>query len=100
TRPIGQKTWLTPVLDVGTDTREYAILGRTAQSGVMNGAYTAADTTPVDTAINILGMAVAGSIEQYCLENPVTCLVDGSTVGLGQRPRVGGLKDLYKVSTT
>ena len=103
TRPIGQKTWLTPVLDVGTDTREYAILGRTAQSGVMNGAYTVADRTPikpVDTAINILGMAVAGSIEQYCLENPVTCLVDGSTVGLGQRPRVGGLKDLYKVSTT
>lgn len=101
TRPIGQKTWATPVLNVGTDTREYAILGRTAQSGVMNGAYTAADRTPikpVDSAIDILGMAVAGSIEQYCLENPVTCLVDGSTLGLPQRPRVGGLKDLYEVS--
>ncbi len=46
TRPIGQKTWATPVLDVGTDTREYDILGWTAQSGVMNGAYTAADFDP------------------------------------------------------
>ena len=101
TRPIGQKTWATPVLDVGTDTREYDILGWTAQSGVMNGAYTAADSTPikpVNSAIDILGMAVAGSIEQYCLENPVTCLVDGSALGLPQRPKVGGLKGMFKVS--
>ena len=101
TRPIGQKTWATPVLDVGTDTREYDILGWTAQSGVMNGAYTAANSTPikpVNSAIDILGMAVAGSIEQYCLENPVTCLVDGSSLGLPQRPKVGGLKGMFKVS--
>jgi len=103
TRPIGQKTWATPVLDVGTDTREYDILAWTAQSGVMNGAYTAADSTPikpVDSAIDILGMAVAGAIEQYCLENTVTCLVDGSALGLPQRPKVGGLKGMFKVSTT
>ncbi|MFZ1430110.1 MAG: di-heme-cytochrome C peroxidase [Geminicoccaceae bacterium] len=103
TRPIGQKTWATPVLDVGTDTREYDILAWTAQSGVMNGASTIANPTPlkpVDAAINILGMAVLGSIEQYCLENPVTCLVDGSGKALTERPRVGGLKDLYKVKAT
>ena len=47
TRPIDQKTWLTPVLDVGTDTREYDILAWTAQSGVLNGASTLADPTPL-----------------------------------------------------
>ena len=58
----------------------------------MNGAYTLANSTPikpVDLAINILGMAVIGSIEQYCLENPVTCLVDGSHAACRQRPTGG-----------
>jgi len=31
-------TWKTPVVDVGTDVRQYAILGRTASTGVLNGA--------------------------------------------------------------
>ena len=69
----------------------------------MNGAYTAADSTPikpVDLAINILGMAVAGWIEQYCLENPVTCLVDGSASGCRSARKVGGLKGMFKVSAT
>ena len=47
TRPIDQKTWATPVLDVGTDTHEYDILAWTAQTGVMNGASTLADSTPI-----------------------------------------------------
>ena len=47
TRPIDQKTWLTPVLNVGTDTREYDILAWTAASGVMNGASTLAIPTPI-----------------------------------------------------
>ncbi|HEX2526725.1 MAG TPA: di-heme-cytochrome C peroxidase [Geminicoccus sp.] len=95
TRPINQKTWLTPIMNVGTDTAQYNILPWTAQSGVMNGAYTLADTTPikpVDLSINILGMAVLGSIEQYCLENPATCLLDGSKQALQQRQDLGGLK--------
>ena len=98
TRPIDQKTWLTPIQNVGTDTREYDILAWTAQSGVMNGASTLANPTPIkpeDLAINILGMAVIGSIEQYCLEHPVTCLVDGATSHLGQRRQVGGLKGMF-----
>ncbi len=99
TRPIDQKTWLTPVLNVGTDTREYDILAWTAASGVMNGASTLAIPTPikpVDLSINILGMAVIGSIEQYCLEHPVTCLFDGAKRRLEARPRtVGGLKGIY-----
>ncbi|MFO1037824.1 MAG: di-heme-cytochrome C peroxidase [Geminicoccaceae bacterium] len=102
TRPIGQKTWLTPVLDVGTDSREYSVLGWTANSGVLTGAWTLADPTPlkpVDLSIRILGMSVLGSIEQYCLENPITCTVDGTSLGLPQRPNLGGLKGLYKVQT-
>ena len=98
TRPIDQKTWLTPIQNVGTDTREYDILAWTAQSGVMNGASTLANPTPIkpeDLAINILGMAVIGSIEQYCLEHPVTCLVDGATSHLGQRRQVGGLQGMF-----
>ena len=99
TRPIDEKTWLTPVLNVGTDTREYDILAWTAASGVMNGASTLAIPTPikpVDLSINILGMAVIGSIEQYCLEHPVTCLFDGAKRRLENRPRtVGGLKGIY-----
>ena len=81
TRPIDQKTWATPVIDVGTDTHEYDILTRTAQTGVLEGVSTLADPTPlepVDAAINILGIAVTGSIEQYCAEHPVTCLLDGA----------------------
>ena len=96
TRPIDQKTWLTPVMNVGTDTHEYDIMAWTAQSGVMNGAYTIANPTPikpVDLSINILGMAVLGSIEQYCLEHPITCVFDGAERTLHQRPRtMGGLK--------
>jgi hypothetical protein len=78
TRPIGRKTWDMPVIDVGTDTREYQILGWTAQSGVLDGASTLANPTPikpVDSAINILGIAVVGSIEQYCLALP--CHIPG-----------------------
>ncbi|HEX6015197.1 MAG TPA: di-heme-cytochrome C peroxidase [Geminicoccaceae bacterium] len=99
TRPVDQETWLTPVQNVGTDTREYDILAWTAQSGVMDGASTLANPTPikpVDLSINILGMAVVGSIEQYCLENPLTCLVDGARRRLEARPRtVGGLKGMF-----
>ena len=76
TRPIDQKTWATPVIDVGTDTHEYDILTRMAQTGVLEGVSTLADPTPLkpeDAAINILGMALTGSIEQFCLEHPIDC---------------------------
>ena len=47
TRFYDHKTWATPILNVGTDTREYGILSLTANSGVLNGAYTALDPTPL-----------------------------------------------------
>ncbi len=54
---------------------------------------------PVDSSIRILGMAVLGSIEHYRLGNPITCAVDGNSVGLSQRPKVGGLKRLYRLAS-
>ena len=103
TRPIDNETWLTPVLNVGTDTHEYDIMAFMADPGVMNGASTLANPTKItnpDLAINILGMAVTGSIEQYCLEHPVTCVVDGAKRNLLGRPRtVGGLRGLYDLGS-
>jgi hypothetical protein len=96
TRPIDQKTWATPVMNVGTDTHEYDILAWTAKTGVLKGVYTLADSTPLkpeDAAINILGIALTGSIEQFCLEHPIDC----GSQALESSPTVGGLKDMFKV---
>lgn len=68
TRFFEQKTWATPVLDVGTDSREYSILDRTVQTGVLTGAkipFLKDPLKPVDTAFNVLGTSVIGSILQY-----------------------------------
>jgi cytochrome c5 len=62
-----QRTWATPIQDVGTDTREYDILGWTAQSGVLGGAeipFVISPLEPRDKSINILGVSVVGSILQ------------------------------------
>jgi mono/diheme cytochrome c family protein len=67
TRFFEQRTWATPIQDVGTDTREYDILGWTAQSGVLNGAeipFAISPLQPRDKSINILGVSVVGSILQ------------------------------------
>jgi mono/diheme cytochrome c family protein len=67
TRFFEQKTWATPIQDVGTDTREYNILGWTAQTGVLSGAeipFVISPLQPVDKSINILGVSVVGSILQ------------------------------------
>src|SRR5690606_4474175 len=55
-------------LDVGTDSKEYEILGRTVKTGVLEGAripLLAAPLKPVDTAFNVLGTAVLGTILQH-----------------------------------
>ncbi|MGZ8285076.1 MAG: di-heme-cytochrome C peroxidase [Allosphingosinicella sp.] len=61
-----RSTWATPLCDVGTDKREYAILHRNVKSGVFEGAK-----APVGNAIGadadtfaLLGVAVIGSIFQ------------------------------------
>lgn len=68
TRFFKQKTWKTPILDVGTDSKEYEILGRTVKTGVLEGAkipFLAAPLKSVDTAFNVLGTAVIGTILQH-----------------------------------
>jgi hypothetical protein len=65
-----QQTWATPIQNVGTDTREYDILGWTARSGVLQGAYIPFATKPLketDLAFNILATSVIGTIGEHVL---------------------------------
>ena len=62
-------SWATPLCDVGTDSRQYQILDRTADSGVFRGAQRPFGT-PVAAqakAFDLLGLAVVGSIFQQKL---------------------------------
>lgn len=64
------QTWATPVQDVGTDTRECSILGRTVDTGVMAGAkipLTGIEIKETDTAFNVLSASVIGAIVQRAL---------------------------------
>jgi cytochrome c peroxidase len=68
TRFFEQKTWHTPIQDVGTDSREYDVLTRTVQTGVLKGAQIPFLTDPLkktDTAFNVLRTSVVGSILQH-----------------------------------
>ena len=58
-----QSTWATPILDVGTDTREVRLLDRTAKTGVLagRGIPTFGEES---TAFKILSNLVVGSIIQ------------------------------------
>jgi len=82
-----QKTWATPILDVGTDSREYAILGRDAKAGVLQGAsipFLMKPIAPKQSAFSLLGFSVAGSIVQNytTLRSPVAL---GAAPGVAPR---------------
>lgn len=73
TRFFNQKTWATPLQDVGTDSREYAILAREAQSGVFNGSrllLVGPQIKPRDKSFNLLSFAVVGSLAQHFIGRP------------------------------
>ena len=73
------KTWATPVLDVGTDSREYDALGRTAHTGVLEGARIPVVVKPLketDYIVNMLAAATLGSILQ---NGEASALVDPAT---------------------
>lgn len=63
------KIWATPLLDVGTDSLEHHILERTVKTGVLEGAniplLKSQGLKAEDTAFNVLGLAVIGSILQH-----------------------------------
>lgn len=63
----GQATWATPLLDVQTDTRQYDILARESDPGVLKGAHIPFLTKPVpnpSTTFSLLGVSVGGAILQ------------------------------------
>lgn len=85
TRFFEQKTWATPVLDVGTDSRQYSILDFQVQTGVLEGAHIPFLTDPLkakDSAFNVLGLAVIGSILQHYAPLPMDAERDAQKAGL------------------
>ncbi len=102
------KTWATPVLAVGTDAREYQSLEAIADTGVLNGASSLLDPTPLmptDASFKILGLSVIATITQYCTYNPITCALNLSvTSPLGASAldagAGSGLRDLRRLFRT
>jgi hypothetical protein len=87
TRFPNQKTWKTPIQDVGTDSREYQILARTARTGVLEGARVPAVIPALqatDTAFNVLTISVLGSIIQHYVPVAATASADTEAPGAGQ----------------
>ena len=67
-RLLDVQTWATPILNVGTDTREYDVLQWRAKTGVLQGAIIPGVGGPLqetDYAINILKISVVGSIAEH-----------------------------------
>lgn len=100
TRFLDQKTWATPVLDVGTDSREYDILGWTVKTGVLEGAkipFLTQPLKPVDRAYNVLGLSVIGSILQHYI--PVLMKAEDQAQVKGMQspftPETESLKDAF-----
>jgi hypothetical protein len=81
------QTWATPVENVGTDTREYDVLARTAKTGVLQGAFIPFVTNPLketDLAFNILANSVIGSIAEQTARggaSPVTSALVATAPG-------------------
>lgn len=65
-RTIFRKTWATPILDVGTDSRECSVLKRMVDTGVMAGARVPFrdEIKATDSAFNLLAASVIGAILQ------------------------------------
>jgi hypothetical protein len=64
------ETWATPALNVGTDTREWSILNRKVDPGVLQGAYILGVQAPLqnpDLPLGVLNLAVVGAIIQHTL---------------------------------
>lgn len=100
TRFLDQKTWATPVLDVGTDSREYSILGWTVKTGVLEGTkipFLTEPLKPVDTAFNVLGASVLGSILQHYV--PVLLKTEDQAMAKSSQslltPETESLKDAF-----
>jgi len=80
TRFPDHKTWATPLVDVGSDTREHEILLWTANTGVLNGARQPFSLTKVygtcESSFTLLGNTVGAAIVQRALVSGVEALAD------------------------
>ena len=105
---FGPPTWKTPILDVHTDRREYAVMGWTADTGVMNGAGVPAlvpSLKPNDTSMSVLKVAVVGSILQYItvpiqlpeplLRSPAPALVPAAVIAAQYPKQASQLTQMY-----
>ncbi len=73
-RSFAAESWATPIMDVGTDSREAKLLNSTVKTGVLEGAIPYPGGTPlkaVDTASSVLGTVVIGSILQHYLAGKI-----------------------------
>lgn len=94
TRFFLQKTWATPILDVGTDSRQYSILDRDAESGVLTGAsipFLMKPILPKQSAFSLLGFSVVGSIVQNYTSFAASAAATAATKGKGANLEAGGL---------
>jgi hypothetical protein len=102
-RFLEQKTWATPIQDVGTDSREYGVLGWTVQTGVLTGAqipFLTDPLKPTDRAVNVLGTSVMGAILQHYV--PVLTAAESRGKAAGKRspftPATEDLKGAFKLN--
>jgi hypothetical protein len=90
-RSLSPPTWATPIQNVGTDTRQWDILGWKAKSGALKGVFIPFVTSPLkeeDLAFNVLATSVIGSIAQHTLLGSgarSTALVEGAAESQGGR---------------
>jgi len=100
TQPPDKRTWKTPVLDVGTDSKQYSILGWTAKTGVLKGAGIPSkeNLKEEDTAYNVLILSVFGSIFQDSLRTKKSdAQVDSETTETSPfTPETEALKDAFR----
>src|SRR5579863_735189 len=76
-------TWKTPIVDVGTDQRQYDILAREADTGVLNGALyqIGKPLQPRDKQFNILAASVIGSVLDNLVHHGVLPEMFGNPFG-------------------
>ncbi len=69
-RSFTHETWATPMVDVGTDSKEVNLLGSEVKTGILEGAQVFPGQTPikpVDKAFSLLGISTVGAILQHYL---------------------------------
>jgi hypothetical protein len=104
-RLLTPDTWATTIQDVGTDSREYHGLIRTAETGVLEGAYIPIITDPLkaqDSSVAVLGVVVEGAILQRFIPVSLNSLLrlDRDAAENLLEPQILALKNAFKKQDT